>query len=141
VSLFGSRWPEGDRGGNLFWVKPGVVDKPVNLHAFWDDVVLADDEARPKPVREAADRLTKAFPRDAVAAEVAVLDPLVWARDEGMPQARADAYRDFRMPGAAERDRAPIVPSGYKAAARKAAERRVAIASYRLAEELSLAMR
>ena len=76
-------------------VKPGVVDKPVNLHAFWDDVVLADDEARPKPVREAADRLAKAFPRDAVAAEVAVLDPLVWARDESMPRARADAYRDF----------------------------------------------
>ena len=141
VSLFGARWPEGDRGGNLFWVKPGVVDRPVNLHSFWDDVVLADDDARPKPVIEEADRLAKAFPRDAVAADVAVRDPFVWARDESLALARAEAYRNFRMPGAAERDRAPIVPSGYRAAARKAAERRVAIASYRLAEELSAAMR
>lgn len=141
VSLFGDRWPEGDRGGNLFWVKPGVVDRPVNLHAYWDDVLLADHEARPNPVRAEADRLATAFPRDVLATEVEVLDPVVWARDESLPLAREAAYRDFRMAGAVDRDRAPVVPSGYKAAARKVAERRVALASYRLAEELSLALR
>jgi hypothetical protein len=141
VSLFGERWPQGDRGGNLFWVKPGVVDRAVNLHAFWDDVVLPDEDARPAPVGEAASRLAKAFPRDALATEVAVLDPIVWARDESLAIARADAYRDFGMPGAAQADRAPIVPSGYKAAVRAVAERRLTLASYRLAEELSAALR
>ena len=141
VSRFGERWPQGDRGGNLFWVKPGVVDKPVNLHSFWDDVVLADNEAQPKPVSEEADRLAKLFPRDAVATEVAVLDPTVLSKDESLAIARAEAYRDFRMPGANEADRAPIVPSGYRKAAHDVGERRLALASYRLAEELVEAMK
>ena len=141
VSLFGERWPRGDRGGNMFWVKPGVVDRAVNLHAFWDDVVLPDEDARPAPVGVAADRLAKAFPRDALATEAAVLDPIVWARDESVAIARTEAYRDFAMPGAAQPDRAPIVPSGYKAAARAVAERQITLASYRLAEELSAAFR
>jgi hypothetical protein len=141
VSLFGEAWPQGDRGGNLFWVKPGLVEKPLNLHSFWDDVVLPDEDARPKPVRQEADRLTKAFPRDALASEVAVLDPIVWAKDESLPLARAEAYRDFHLDGSADRDRARVVPAGYRAASKKAAERRVALASYRLAEELSVAMK
>lgn len=140
VSLFGARWPEGDRGGNLFWIKPGVTERPVNLHSFWDDVVIPDQDARPRPVSEAADRLTRSFPIDALATEVAQLDPIGWAKDESLPLARAAAYRDFAMPGAADADRAPIVPSGYVAASRRIAERRLVLASYRLAEALSQAI-
>ena len=141
ISFYGDRWPEGDRGGNLFWVKPGVADKPLNLHSFWDDIVLADNQAQPAPVGKEAERLSKLVPRDAMASEIAVLDANVWARDESMPIARDEAYRDGQMPGANMADRAPIVPAGYTAASRKIAERRLALASYRLAEELEQAMK
>jgi hypothetical protein len=136
VTMVSARWPQGDRGGNLFWVKPGVVDKPVNLHSFWDDVVLSDQEASPAPVEEAAKRLMLAFPVDALATEAAALDATAWAREESVPLARTAAYRDFAMPGGSSADDAPIVPSGYRAQARVVAERRVVLASYRIAAQL-----
>lgn len=141
VTMVSPRWPGGDRGGNLFWVKPGVVDKPVNLHSFWDDVVLSDQEASPGPVDEAAKRLTTAFPLDALATDAAMLDATAWAKDESVPLARTAAYRDFAMPGGTSADDAPIVPSGYRAQARAAAERRVVLAGYRIAAQLELVTR
>lgn len=140
TTLVSARWPHGDRGGNLFWVKPGVADKALNLHSFWDDVVLSDQEATPGAVEDAAGRLMKLFPRDALATETARLDAAQWAREESLPLARSTAYRDFTMPGAPDAEHAPIVPSGYRAAARKVAERRVMLASYRLAAQLEQAL-
>jgi hypothetical protein len=140
VTLVSARWPSGDRGGNLFWVRPGVVDRPLNLHSFWDDVVLPDQDARPSPVDDAAGRLMKAFPRDSMTSELATLDAVAWARDESVPLARSAAYRDFTMPGGTEAERAPIVPSGYRADSRRVAERRIVVASYRLAAKLEEAL-
>lgn len=142
VALFSADYPQGDRGGNLFWIRPGVVDKPLNLHSFWDDVVLADNEADAKSVTKAAERLAQAFPRDALAAQVAVLDATRWAREESLPLARAEAYRDFTMPGVADTTRrVPVVPGGYRKRSREVSERQVALASYRISAVLSEAMR
>lgn len=142
VAVFSAAYPQGDRGGNLWWVKPGVVEKPLNLHSLWDDVVLADQEADPTSVEQAADRLAKAFPRDAVAAQVAQLDPSVWVNDEDVAAARTTVYRDFTLPGVADTtmQRVPVVPAGYRKAARALGEQRITLASYRLSEELSAAM-
>jgi hypothetical protein len=137
VTLFGPQWPEGDRGGNLFWLRPRLGARAVNLHSFWDDVVLPDRDAAPKPVATAAARLLAAFPRDALATEVTTLDPLAWAREESLPLARTAAYRDHALEGAASPADAPFVPSGYEAAARAVAERRLVLASYRIAEQLA----
>lgn len=141
VALFDADHPEGDRGGNRFWIRPGVVDRPLNLHSFWDDVVLADNEADAKSVTRAAERLARAFPRDTFAAQLAVRDAARWAREESLPLARAEAYRDFTMPGVADTTRrVPVVPGGYRRRAREVAERQVALASYRISAALSEAM-
>ena len=40
VSRVTRRWPDGDQGGNKFWINNPIPDtKPdhINLHAYWDD--------------------------------------------------------------------------------------------------------
>src|SRR5689334_1032342 len=44
VSLFSTRFPEGDRGGNLFYVRSDAASpRTQNLHAYWDNILLSDE--------------------------------------------------------------------------------------------------
>ena len=58
---------------------------------------------------------------------------------EGELGARADlAYRGGALAGSSDRADGPVLPDGYAAAAKAAAERRVVLAGYRLADALSV---
>src|SRR5437868_229483 len=44
VSMFTKQFPDGDRGGNLIFVKAeNSSTKTENLHAYWDNIMLTDD--------------------------------------------------------------------------------------------------
>ncbi len=43
-ALFTSELPNGDRGGNLLWVRPKERGAIVNLHSYWDGLVLAGNQ-------------------------------------------------------------------------------------------------
>ena len=146
VSMFSREHPDGDRGGNAIVVRGN--DDVLRLHAYWDGVlgnsdapeavalvadgILDDPQLRRGRLRELAER--PAFAQ--------------WA-DESYRWAGAVAYLNGRLRGASEaayykreiaHDDVPPVPHSYFANARDLARRRVALAGYRLAEQIATLM-
>lgn len=64
--LFGTvDYPEGDRGGNEICIRKKEENKPINLHQFWDDIVIRTDNFT--SIKNRATSLIDQFPRDELA--------------------------------------------------------------------------
>lgn len=124
----------GDRGGNDF----GLHGSPDNLHSFWDGVITRSNrrlsgESNSAYLQRVVNGITTRHPRTAFTAELAVTDATAWAQ-EGVTLAQRVVYRR------------PLVREGrpsptYGRSALAAAEPRVALAGYRLADLLNAALR
>jgi len=147
TAFFSDPYPEGDAGGNLFCVRDG--DRPVKLHAFWDDAVGLTERtmrllgragkmaADPELARAKLPELERDTTPEAWALEsrqVAV--DSVYLRGE-LSGARAESYRDAdgRLRSRPPAD-APPLPPGYQDEARRVSLRRLALAAFRLEDEL-----
>jgi len=125
------RDPWGDAGGNTFRVGTR------SLHSVWDGI-LADSVQAPRPtapldvVTSAANMVMQSHPRSALSSQIGQRGFDQWAR-EGVAIAQRDVYRAPLV-----RDQ-PISPA-YRTAAFLAAETRIALAGYRLAELLNQAL-
>jgi hypothetical protein len=148
----------GDRGGNGVLIHgvpfsdlwPGTV---ANLHAFWDKAFRFDQRDdknvelwqcpatvdRPKApgegvIAEQAAKIMATYPASALADEVAKMDATEWAR-ESHKLGSVSGY----PPGFEPTDDHHVVelPPDFVAKARAIAERRVALAGYRLARLLN----
>jgi hypothetical protein len=131
TNLYSSRWPQGDRGGNLFYIRATPTSQPINLHSFWDGLIIGSDDVRATMNRALA--LRAAHPRAAVASQIGPLEPRSWAVDESVPLSRRWAYLDGTLAGGTSRETAAVLPSSYAADAQRVAEERVTLAGYRLA--------
>ena len=137
AQLFSSRFPAGDKGGSVEFVRDPQTGEPVTLHWFWDDSVNRLDE--PEAASARAKELEMQFPR-AQLAELGTGPALPsqfphWASDESYPLAVSLAYRaDVTYGDSAEH--AAALPPKYIADSTAAAARRVALAGYRLADIL-----
>lgn len=125
--------PAGDRGGNLFFVD--LAGSSINLHAYWDNL-----GGSVRGVPEAAahgGRLKTSYPRAALPELAAAKEPRGWALESR--QLALDAvYRRGTLPGTDQPHTAPPpLPPDYSPGARTLAERRLALAAYRLADELT----
>ena len=138
VALFSTRFPEGDRGGNLQWVRPTGFARAVNLHAFWDGLVNGSDDVRGALNRATA--LRAARPRQAVTALVERLVPSAWAREESAPLAVRWAYLDGSLAAGTSPETAALLPATYAADAKRVAEAQVTLAGYRLSALLARAL-
>lgn len=122
------RDPWGDGGGNTFRVGTR------SLHSVWDGI-LTDSVNAPRPtaplatVTSAATMVMERHPRSRFSSELGQRDFGQWAR-EGVAIAQRDVYRAPLV-----RDQA--VPPAYRTAAFLAAEPRIALAGYRLADLLN----
>ena len=124
--------PEGDRGGNLFFVS--LAGNPINLHFFWDSLPGSMLDSQELIAR--ATQLSLKFPRGTLPELTQARDPLAWSL-EGRALAIDAVYRHGTLPGEREPNGiVPPLPAGYMAASRAVAERRLAIAGYRLADTL-----
>ncbi len=138
--------PEGDRGGNLFFVRP--KDQVIDLHAFWDQQLGSTLPPPPRDALKDAILLTTEHPRASLARLAAPAAPLTWSHEslgeairhayqfEQAPQGTTGAIRLVRLPGSASRDSAPPLPAGYSQQAEAVARERLALAGYRLADLL-----
>lgn len=140
VTLVSPDYPQGDRGGNDFWVR--TAEGPVNLHAFWDR--LLNDAQTPQQADTLAERLlAERKPQGYLEWEnrtvkewlgesyrLAVAAGYQHAPDPTFP------YNRVPLEPAATREAAKPLPGGYAANARSNAERRVVLAGYRLARAL-----
>ena len=144
ISLFSAVFPEGDRYGSRFFVRPPAGDEAVSLHYFWDSSVIRSQKMA--DVLPAATHLAQTHPRTTLA-EID-LRPFAgsasfkrWIDEESHPLAIAAAYREGRLAGAAERRAAPPLPADYAAGVHALGTRRTALAAYRLADLLQAVLR
>lgn len=134
AQLFSGRYPQGDKGGALEYVRDPQTREPIALHWFWDDSVNRSGEwaAADARARELMAKLPRsAFPE--LAAGPARPDQVAaWAR-ESYALALPLAYR-ADMNGVADPAQAPDLPAAYQRDVVAAAERRLTLAGYRLAD-------
>ncbi len=138
TSLFDSRFPNGDHGGNNLRIL--AEGKAMNFHSFWDEMLGTDQSDGAVSLQ--AGRIMKAYPPADLheqLAKTAVDDFPAWAH-ESFDAAKETAYLNGTLPSvsadALERDRSiavPPLPAGYMAKAMTLADQRVALAGYRLA--------
>lgn len=146
VARFSDDFKQGDRGGNLFCVRPSINSSGIELHSYWDDLT-GDEKSVVWDVRQAwldalflpsqmQDLKPSNFP-DGIAMEN-------WAK-ESANLALRDTYQfnDSSINGLKKNGEVcPKIPDSsvlsdsYNKNAQKLANRRVIIAGYRLASSL-----
>lgn len=135
VSQVSKRFPEGDRGGGLQFVRDPESNEPVTLHWFWDDRVSREGE--PVQALQRATDLMRRLPR----AQFKELQPFrnasefsAWAQ-ESYELAGKQAYGpDLNASDAAAT--APKLSSRYLEQSTDIAEKRLTLSGYRLTEVL-----
>ena len=137
------RDPWGDDGGNTFRLEVTNPQAPAaqqfrrSLHSLWDGII-SDNFQAPRPVApasavtSAAHVITQHHPRSEFTAELAQREFQQWAQ-ESVAIAQRDVYR-------APLVREQAAPPEYRTAAYQTAERRAALAGYRLADLLNQAL-
>ncbi|MCH7903991.1 MAG: S1/P1 nuclease [Armatimonadetes bacterium] len=133
------RYPNGDRGGNEFAIKPGngLPSWTTNLHRVWDSgcgafalPMRAGEEGFVERAEELADVLAGFHAREDLDADVRNLDPKAWIR-VGSAIAITSAY-------VTEEGGTPSTL--YLRSGQRICMRRAALAAYRLAEILNIAL-
>jgi S1/P1 nuclease len=141
AQLFTRQYPEGDRGGNEICVRVNPGSAPINLHMLWDGWITSSGDTR--MLTNLAADLRRKFPK-ARLTELSSGEPKAWAM-ESYELAKKTVYANGSLPGTpkgrardcSEITSAKILPAGYAAHARNIAERRAALAGYRLANLLA----
>jgi hypothetical protein len=142
--LYSAAFPDGDRYGSLEFLIDPRSGQVVNLHRYWD--FLPQEQDTPEAALARARELEARFPRARLAPELApeltpqlapaaALDIRAWT-GESYALAVSLAYRADR-PRAASAADAKRPSAVYDADSAAAAERRLALAGYRLADVLS----
>ncbi len=135
TSLFSTSYPQGDRGGNLIYIRADDKAFPINLHKFWDDLIIGSEGFQ--NVRNAATELRnrKEHAKEKLT-ELAVTDFQQWAAKESLELAKTAVYREGKLTGSTKRNLAPVLPADYAKTVQPIAERRAVLVGYRLAAVL-----
>jgi len=141
ISMITAELPDGDRGGNLIFVRPDLHGPPMRLHTFWDGAAGNIDE--PSSVGRLARQLTRQPDLQRSALKDLQDRPLTdkgalerWVREESYPLAIRVAYQGGTLAAASGEDRAVTLSSIYVQSAKELAVRRVVLSGYRLADVL-----
>lgn len=126
VERFSRTLPEGDRGGNLVFVRPGQT-----LHSFWD-ALLGSGSSLNSVVRSA--RILQSEYEEKTGGPEVKAGPEGWA-EEGLKLASSVVY-SFGI-GSGSRSKPIALSKGYRERAREAARRRAVDAGLRMAEILN----
>jgi hypothetical protein len=127
--------PDGDQGGNLFLLTPKGTprNQQENLHWLWDSIVLryqpnSKDLPEDDYLFPIGDEMMRLYPYDKMKSELADGKFDVW-KDESYKIASTEAYKGvewFKLPS-----------DEYKKKAFEIAQRRIALAGYRMADEFN----
>jgi hypothetical protein len=136
VARFSDAFPQGDEGGNLVKPFPNHRGPSRELHAFWDDLIGSATDVNTFDELNiiATDVMTK-FPASQFGDDVKNLDIASWCKDEGAPVARDTVYAAL-SPAIDNQNGFHTLPANYEAQATAKAKERVALAGYRLAQQL-----
>jgi hypothetical protein len=132
AARFSATFPRGDEGGNsvLF---PNPRGRQKKLHAYWDDLLDKSPTKLGDPV-QLADDIMAAHPRSSLLNELSASSRIEGWAQQSFEAARKTAYGplDANTKKFEEGD----VPNGYEEDAMKLAKKSIALAGYRLADQL-----
>ena len=131
VSLFNDAYPEGDKGGNEFFVKP--AGRGIRLHSLWDGLLGTSGKAQ-QHFNEAV-RIATEHPRKSLRELKKHKTPREWSL-EGRTLAIEKVYLRGKLRGGTSSETAAPLPEGYTKEAKEIAEQQAAKAGYRLADQL-----
>ena len=136
VASISDMYPEGDRGGNMFFVRPDSSSGSVNLHSFWDSLLGRSDDAR--KARNETTRLIHLVGPTHKPTENDRTRVTEWAL-ESRKHAIEHAYLKgtLKATDAENRLQAEVLPPDYAHNAKQLAEQRAVISGYRLARVIS----
>jgi len=133
VSLFTTEFPEGDRGGNLFFIRPDPSSLTTqNLHAYWDGILSSDDHY--DPARILAAKIESSQNR-VTSRKSAESHFEAWTH-QSWDLAVSTVYRKGRLKISTDKNLGTPLPRDYHPSAEHVATRQVAIAGHRLADFL-----
>ncbi len=137
VALVNNLYPDGDRGGNLFFVRPTANSMGMNLHAYWDGVLGRSGKIQ--DARNDATLIWSQLANDIQADFTPDFDVRSWAL-EGREIAINDVYLNGELGGGTVKEQrhvAVVLPEAYGRRAKSIAQERAVIASLRLLRVLS----
>ena len=123
--------PMGDKGGNNFYVRP--AEAAVNLHSIWDKALGA--AVNPREQYNYAIGIRAEYPRTVLPELSKARTPESWS-EESRGLAIEAGYLCGKLKGSKQRESAPELPKSYTQNLKTVAERRGALAGYRLADEI-----
>ncbi len=124
--------PGGDLGGNLFFIKAEADKGTVNLHSFWDGALTRSEKLG--EIRNIAIELKNKYPKNSLKG-VKELKLAKWIQ-ESLRLAKKDVYLNGNLK-TGTKDNGEVVPADYPKKMKEIAEKRIALAGYRLAQVLS----
>lgn len=142
TSLFTADFPaRGDQGGTLAFVRTEQHNEPLTLHKFWDDLIITADDV--SATQQRAAELQRLFPRGELSELSGSQPPTAFEEwiGESFSLAKRHVYREGTVSGSPVRENALILDEDYIAFARYVANRRLVVASYRLADVLAASVR
>jgi len=131
TALIDARFPGGDQGGNKFKIRVTPDGKTINLHSFWDGMLLGADDYT--SARNLAVQERQSFPRNQLP-QLCENSITAWAT-ASFQLAQDSAYRSHTLATDTDAEGA-VLPADYVATVKPIAARQVALAGYRLADEL-----
>ncbi|MFD2573728.1 S1/P1 nuclease [Spirosoma soli] len=131
AALVDQQFPQGDRGGNLFKIKVLMSAQTINLHSFWDGMLLGEDDYQ--AASNLAIQIHHAVSRNQLS-QLGSADIAIWSK-ESFQLAQDNAYRSNTLTAGTDQEGA-VLPADYVATVKPIAQRQVALAGYRLADEL-----
>lgn len=132
TALIDNQFPAGDRGGNLFKIKVMMSSQTINLHSFWDGMLLGEDDfqsARNLAILARQTLLREQLP------QLGKTDIGSWSK-ESFQLAQDNAYRSNTLTAGTDQEGA-VLPPDYVATVKPIAQRQMVLAGYRLADELT----
>ncbi len=138
TALFSKKYPKGDKGGNLFYVRIQPETKAISLHSYWDGLLGKNVNIR-RTMERATALLSQAEYMEPALEELRMnTKPEDWAKKESFAYAHTHVYRNGMLNGTLPQyqDEAPLVPEDYISKSQPLAERRVVLAGYRIAQLL-----
>jgi hypothetical protein len=149
ASLFTADYPNGDKGGNDFYVMPAqrsnwdysvktgpalTGQKAVRLHGIWDG--LLGSSANPRTQWNYATEIDAKYSRASLPELATHANPKEWSL-ESREMAIDKAYLRGELKGSTNQTDAPSLPPDYTKQAKAVAEKQAALAGYRLADEIT----
>lgn len=137
ASLYSPLFPDGDRHGTRFFVRPPHGEDAVSLHYYWDSIIQRSQNM--PDVARTATQLQALYPNSTFdeMQQRPYRGPASvrgWIIDESHRLAVSEGYLDGRLAGATERRNATRLSDAYAARAQAVGARRMSLAAERLAE-------